>query len=39
MSPIRVLLVDDHPFYREGVRAMLADGEHGIELVSEAGDG
>lgn len=35
---IRILLVDDHPFYRDGVRAMLA-GEPGIEVVAEASTG
>lgn len=38
MSGIRVILVDDHPFYREGVRAMIAD-QPGIELVGEAATG
>ncbi|WP_336631715.1 MULTISPECIES: response regulator transcription factor [unclassified Microbacterium] len=35
---IRVLLVDDHPFYRDGVRTMLGE-EDGIEIVGEAGTG
>ena len=35
---IKVLLVDDHPVVREGLRAMLA-GESGIELVGEASGG
>lgn len=35
---IRVLLVDDHPFYRDGVRTMLA-AEEGVEVVGEAGTG
>ncbi|WP_285773128.1 response regulator transcription factor [Microtetraspora sp. NBRC 13810] len=36
--PLRVLLVDDHPLLRHGLRALL---EHvgGIEVVGEAGDG
>lgn len=39
MTSIRVLLADDHPFYREGVRAMLAAGDHGVSLVAEAASG
>jgi len=39
MTPIRVLLADDHPFYREGVRAMFAAEEHGMTLVAEASSG
>ncbi|PWJ49872.1 two component transcriptional regulator, LuxR family [Quadrisphaera granulorum] len=39
MSHVRVLLADDHPFYREGVRAMLASEDHGIRLVAEAATG
>ena len=35
---IRVLLVDDHPVVREGVRAMLA-AEPDIEVAGEAGSG
>jgi len=35
---IRVLLADDHPMMRSGLRAIL-DGEAGIEVVAEAGDG
>lgn len=36
--PIRVLVVDDHPLVRRGIRAMLL-GAHGIEWVGEAEDG
>lgn len=36
---IRVLLVDDHPFYREGVRSLLADDDHGIRVTAEAATG
>lgn len=35
---IRVLLVDDHPVVRAGLRAMLADFE-GVEVAAEAADG
>lgn len=38
MDTIRVLLVDDHPLYAEGVRAVLRD-EHDIEVVAYASDG
>lgn len=35
---IRILIADDHLFYREGVRALLA-AEPGLEVVGEAGTG
>lgn len=35
MSPLRTLLVDDHPVVREGLRAMLAGDE--VTVVAEAG--
>jgi DNA-binding NarL/FixJ family response regulator len=35
---IRVLLVDDHPIVRDGLRGMFA-GEDGFEVVGEAGNG
>ncbi|MFI5086586.1 MAG: response regulator [Actinomycetales bacterium] len=38
MGTIRLLLVDDHPVVRAGLRAMLGDFE-GIEVVAEASDG
>jgi DNA-binding NarL/FixJ family response regulator len=37
-SPVRVVLADDHPMYRYGVAAVLAD-VTGIELVGQASSG
>ncbi len=34
---VRVLLVDDHPLFRDGVRSLLE--ARGVEVVGEAGDG
>ena len=36
--PIKVLIADDHVFYREGVRALLSSVSE-IEVVGEANDG
>jgi DNA-binding NarL/FixJ family response regulator len=38
MNPVRVLIVDDHPVVRTGLRGMFA-GTSEIDLVGEAGDG
>jgi DNA-binding NarL/FixJ family response regulator len=38
MSKIRILIVDDHAIFREGIRALLSDSEE-LEIVGEAGDG
>lgn len=38
MEKIRVLLVDDHPVMRDGIRALLSSAED-IEIVGEAGEG
>src|SRR3970282_891184 len=38
MDPIRILIADDHPFYREGVRTMLSIVPE-IEIVGEAASG
>ena len=37
-KPIRLLIVDDHPLTREGVRVCLAPHDH-IQIVGEAADG
>jgi DNA-binding NarL/FixJ family response regulator len=37
-QPIRLLIVDDHPVVRGGLRGMLA-GDPGFEVVGEAGNG
>lgn len=37
-SPARLLIADDHPLAREGLRAMLA-GEPDLEVIAEATDG
>jgi DNA-binding NarL/FixJ family response regulator len=38
MRPIRVLIVDDHPVVRHGLRSLLA-GHPDLEAIGEAGDG
>jgi DNA-binding NarL/FixJ family response regulator len=38
MSPIKVLIVDDHPVFRQGLRDILST-EEGLEVVGEAPDG
>ena len=38
MSPIRLLIVDDHPVVRDGLRGIF-DGDPEFEVVGEAGDG
>jgi DNA-binding NarL/FixJ family response regulator len=37
-KPINVLIADDHPIFRKGLRDVLRD-DPGIRLVAEAGDG
>jgi DNA-binding NarL/FixJ family response regulator len=36
--PIKVLIADDHPLFRQGLRAALADA-HGVTVVADASDG
>ena len=38
MSSIRILIVDDHPIVRDGIRGVFA-GDDDFEVVGEAGDG
>jgi DNA-binding NarL/FixJ family response regulator len=38
MSPIRLMIVDDHPVVRDGIRGMLA-GDPELDVVGEASDG
>ncbi len=38
MKALRVILVDDHPLFRQGVRHVL-DGVQGIQIIGEASDG
>jgi DNA-binding NarL/FixJ family response regulator len=38
MSPISVIVADDHPVVRDGIRRLLNEAV-GIEVVGEAGDG
>ncbi|NBE96872.1 response regulator transcription factor [Nonomuraea sp. KC401] len=37
-APVRLLIADDHPIVRDGIRGMFA-GDPGFEVVAEAGDG
>jgi DNA-binding NarL/FixJ family response regulator len=37
-APLRLLLVDDHPIFRDGLRSALADRPE-VEVVAEASDG
>ena len=39
MKRIRVLIADDHPLYRAGVRDRLIESDHGLDVVGEAADG
>jgi DNA-binding NarL/FixJ family response regulator len=37
-APVRVVIVDDHPVVRDGLRGMV-EGDEGLAVVGEAGDG
>jgi DNA-binding NarL/FixJ family response regulator len=37
VSPLRVVIADDHPFYRQGLAKLLT--ASGVEVAAEAGDG
>ncbi len=37
-SPVRIVIADDHPVFREGLRRLL-EAEPGFRVVAEAGDG
>lgn len=39
MSAVRLLIADDHVFYREGVKSMLGAAGSGVAVVGEAGTG
>ncbi len=38
MEPVRLLIADDHPHFREGLRALLLSASD-MEVVGEARDG
>ena len=38
MTPVRIVIADDHPMFRYGLRAALAAGDE-VEVVGEAADG
>ncbi|MBI4936581.1 MAG: response regulator transcription factor [Actinobacteria bacterium] len=38
-APVRVLVVDDHPLFRDGIRERLESGDDSIVVIGEASDG
>ncbi len=39
LDPVRVLVVDDHPLFRDGIRERLGSGDESIVVIGEASDG
>ena len=37
-QPIRIVIADDHPIFRDGLRRLL-EAESGLKVIGEASDG